>query len=69
MGNQIRKFVFFIELKEFRTISQRFSAITNAIAIKVDAAKMQAIGAQTLLKAKVNQRETEQKDLQVNQLL
>lgn len=53
------------ELKEFRAISQRFLAITDSIATKVDAAKMQAIGAHTLLKAKVNQRETEQKELQV----
>lgn len=57
--------IVFTELNEFRIISQRFTAITESIATKVDAAKMQAIGAQTLLQAKVNQRETEQKDIQV----
>lgn len=55
----------FLELEEFRKISEQFIDITETFAKQVDIEKMRAIGAQNLLKAVSKQRETEQQEVQV----
>ncbi len=58
-----------LELNEFQKITNEFIKVSEKFAKEVDTHKMMAIGVKNLLKTISKQRQTEQRDLQVNKNL